>query len=79
VREAELDGKKVCIRALRLYTQDTGGVTKKVRSFVSSAQPSLKHPVGVLQRSRCVEVVVASQHCPLPRSSHRDATVPDHL
>jgi serine/threonine protein kinase len=46
VHEAELDGKKVCIKALRSYIQDTGGITKKVRSFPSGSfrQWSPKHP-----------------------------------
>jgi len=33
VHEAELNKKKVCIKALRSYVQDTGGITKKVRSL----------------------------------------------
>ena len=35
VYEATLDGeRKVCVKVLRLYLQDAGGTTKKVRSFV---------------------------------------------
>ena len=29
--EAELDGKKVCMKALRPYVQDAGGAMQKVR------------------------------------------------
>ena len=32
--EAKLNGEKVCIKALRSYVQDTGGITKKVRFFL---------------------------------------------
>ena len=41
VHEAELDGQKVCIKALRSYSQDTSGVVNKVRllprSFAGNA------------------------------------------
>ena len=42
--EAELDGKKVCVKALRSYAQDIDGITKKVRLFllVSASRMSLK-------------------------------------
>ena len=33
VYKAELDGRKISIKALRLYIQDAWGITKKVRWF----------------------------------------------
>ena len=42
--EAELDGKKVCMKALRPYVQDAGGAMQKVRLFVHAGQLPSKHP-----------------------------------
>ena len=43
VYEGEFNGQKVCIKTLRLYSLDTGDVTKKVRSsVVQSLALSLK-------------------------------------
>ena len=35
--EAELDGKKVCVKALRVYIRDSEGVTKRVRLYFRSS------------------------------------------
>lgn len=42
--EAELNGKKVCMKALRLYVQDAGGAMQKVCLFVHAGQLPSKHP-----------------------------------
>ena len=43
VHKAELAGKRVCVKALRLYAQDTTGVAKKVRLYF---RPSLAAVTG---------------------------------
>ena len=45
MHEAYLDGKRACIKALRLYIQDTAGVTKKVcPCFCSSLATVVETP-----------------------------------
>lgn len=77
--EAEFDGKKVCIKTLRSYVQDTGGVINKVRSLFFHPQKTvieIKPPglVDILWRSCCVEEDATSEYRPFPRCSHEDAT-----
>lgn len=74
--QAKFDGKKVCIKTLRSYVQDTGGVINKVRSLVvhpSKLRLKLPGLADILRRSRCEEVVATSQHSPFPWGPHEDA------
>jgi hypothetical protein len=75
VHEAELDGKKVCIKVLRSYIQDTGGVTKKVRSF-SSFIPTTAEVSGrrFTERSWCgrgYNIPTSSLSLEFPQTYHR--------
>ena len=82
VYEGEFNGQKVCIKTLRLYSLDTGDVTKKVRSSVVQSLAIVAKtagPVGILQRSCCVEDVTPSKHRSFSWSSHQNTTVRDRL
>jgi len=68
VYEGTLNGSKVCVKRIRVYTQDGPEEATKVRyPFAFPSLPLLTRIVDSLQRGRSVETIRASEYRPSPR------------
>jgi len=79
VYHGKVDGSRVCVKRVRMYTKEDPKKTTKVcyRRFCFPRPPSLTEPTGLLQGSRDVETLETSKHrTPTRYYSH---TLPAHF